>query len=220
MKKKDYFILLVGILFITLVFYKYRELEYALVFSIFSSLLLIALIFFLLMVKESINLKRHGVGAIYIFNCCFINDEVNFLRLFKVITENHQYIKSDSFKMKADEFINYLKEKELLVELDEKDKIEETLEKVNFLLKKEKIELKVDSVDVERMDNEFTKVRRKENYPPFIHDLNVMTTMIREKGYELVQIYPASMYRKKTKYYFIILPIERLLDLGEIGFLG
>lgn len=209
MKKKDYFILILGIIVITLIFYKFREFEYALVLAILGILVFIALVFFFLMIKEEMKLKKYGVGAIYIFSCCFINDDVNFSKLFKIISRK---ISNDSFKMSALEFINYLKEKNLLIKLTGNEELEKISEKINFLLEKNDIDLEINSSDVKKLDNKFTD--------NFIHDLNIITKMIREKGYELVQIYPASMYKKKENYYFVIVSMNRLLDLGEVGFLG
>lgn len=209
MKKKDYFIFILGIIVITLIFYKFREFEYALVLAILGVLVFIALVFFFLMIKEEMKLKKYGVGAIYIFSCCFINDDVNFSKLFKIISRK---ISNDSFKMTALEFINYLKEKNLLIKLTGNEELEKISEKINFLLEKNDIDLEINSSDVKKLDNKFTD--------NFIHDLNIITKMIREKGYELVQIYPASMYKKKEDYYFVIVSMNRLLDLGEVGFLG
>lgn len=209
MKKKDYLILLLGIVLIAILFYKYSAFEYALILAIFGILVFIALVFFFLMIKEEMKLKKYRVGAIYIFSCCFINDDVNFSKLFKIISRK---ISNDSFKMTALEFINYLKEKNLLIKLTGNEELEKISEKINFLLEKNDIDLEINSSDVKKLDNKFTD--------NFIHDLNIITKMIREKGYELVQIYPASMYKKKENYYFVIVSMNRLLDLGEVGFLG
>lgn len=217
MKKKDYFIFILGIIVITLIYYKFREFEYALVLAILGILVFIALVFFFLMIKEEMKLKKYGVGAIYIFSCCFINDDVNFSKLFKIISRK---ISNDSFKMSAIGFINYLKEKELLIKLTGNEELEKINQKINFLLEKNDIDLEINSSDVKKLDNKFTDIRRKDKFPTFIHDLNIITKMIREKGYELVQIYPASMYKKKENYYFVIVSMDRLLDLGEVGFLG
>lgn len=217
MKKKDYFIFILGIIVITLIFYKFREFEYALVLAILGILVFIALVFFFLMIKEEMKLKKYGVGAIYIFSCCFINDDVNFFKLFKIISRK---ISNDSFKMSAIGFINYLKEKELLIKLTGNEELEKISEKINFLLEKNDVDLEIESSDIKKLDNIFTDIRRKDKFPTFIHDLNIITKMIREKGYELVQIYPASMFKKKESFYFVIVSMDRLLDLGEVGFLG
>ena len=51
------------------------------------------------------------------------------------------------------------------------------------------------------------------------YNLNLFSKYIRKLGYELVKIEPISI-KKKSNLYFIVLPIEKLLDLAEIGYMG
>lgn len=207
MKKKDYLILLLGIVLIAILFYKYSAFEYALILALLGVLIFIALIFFLLMIGEAIKSKKTNIDELYIYSCCFINDDVNFSKIYKIISRK---VSNNSFKMKAIEFINYLKDKEILIKLRGSESLNNICERINFLLEKNNLDLEIKSTDI----------GMKDDNKNFIHNMNVITKKIREKGYELVQIYPASMYKKKEVYYFVIVSIDRLIDLGELGFLG
>lgn len=220
MKKKDYFIILLGIVVITLVFYGFREFEYTLVLVILGILVILFVIFFFLMLREKMKLNNYKIYNTYntnVFSCCYINDDVDFSKIFKIITKK---VSKDSFKMKADEFIKYMEDKNLLIKLNGSEEFEYISEKINFLLEKYDVDLKIEYSDIKKSDKYFTDIRRNSRFSVFICNLNVITKRIRETGYELVQIYPASMYKKKEKYYFVLVPTGRLLDLGEIGFLG
>lgn len=202
MQRKDYLILLFGILIIAMSFYKFRKFEYAFILAIIGILVFILIFFFFLMLKEKLQLKKDKNTSVYIFSCCFINDDVNFSRLYRIISKK---VIRNLFKT-AEEFIKYLKEKNILIKFNGKETIEKINKEINFLLKENNIDLEIEDDSFGDLD--------------FISYLNLITKRIREKEYELVQIYPASMYNKKTYYYFVLVPLDRLLDLGEIGFLG
>lgn len=217
MKKKDFLILLVGIFLIVLLFYRFQKIEYIFFLIILILLGIIALFFLMLFFKRKISLKKESTKITYIFSCCFVNDDVNFSKLCQLIMRK---IPNESFKMTALNFINYLEDKNKLISFTGKESLEELIKKVNFLVHNCDLEFELSLEEFQKQAASFMRIEKLSRIEDFLQNLNVIAVMIRKKNYELMQIYPASMYKKNTQYYFAILPIDKLLEVGEIGFLG
>jgi len=219
MKKKDYLIMFVGIALITVIFYGHDDLQIAIAIGITAILGFIFLIFLGIAVKEKIRMKKYGSGAIYIFSALYVNDDLDFLKLGRIILDKFDDIDRLD-QVSSLEFLDYLIEKKIMVKMTYQSSLDDIIKNINQLLKRENVDLKIKKSDITTLDNEYVMKRREDQFPTFIHDLNIMTTMIREKGYELIQICPLIKNRKKDDYYFVLLPIGKLLDLGQIGILG
>jgi len=111
-----------------------------------------------------------------------------FNSLISLITNNQiSFIHPNQYKNIADVFAN-LYQQDYIKLLNGSESIDLTCEKVNDLLKKNNIDLKINSVDITKDDDEFIKARRKDFVPTMVYDLYKIDEMIKGKinDYELV----------------------------------
>lgn len=121
-----------------------------------------------------------------------------FNSLISLITNNQiSFIHPNQYKNIADVFAN-LYQQDYIKLLNGSESIDLTCEKVNDLLKKNNIDLKINSVDITKDDDEFIKARRKDFVPTMVYDLYKIDEMIKGKinDYELVAFL---IYNKEGK---------------------
>lgn len=125
-----------------------------------------------------------------------IDERFNYL--ISLITNNQiSFIHPNQYKNIADVFAN-LYQQDYIKLLNGSESIDLTCEKVNDLLKKNNIDLKINSVDITKDDDEFIKARRKDFVPTMVYDLYKIDEMIKGKinDYELVAFL---IYNKEGK---------------------
>ncbi len=146
---------------------------------------------------------------LHIYSCCYINDGIDFKKLFKLLNI------SDNFNNEMDikKILSILLKNKVLVEIKMKDRLELIIDKINLLLKSSSIDIELD------IENNFIAKHLQEKNSMLIYNLNVICKYIRNLGYELVQLFPI-VKKKTSKLYFVIIPIDKLLDLAEIGYMG
>ena len=121
-----------------------------------------------------------------------------FNSLISLITNNQiSFIHPNQYKNVADVFAN-LYQQDYIKLLNGSESIDLTCEKVNDLLKKNNIDLKINSADITKDDDEFIKARRKDFVPTMVYDLYKIDEMIKGKinDYELVAFL---IYNKEGK---------------------
>lgn len=148
-----------------------------------------------------------------IFSCCYINDDVNFSKMYNLIYNRKCNI--DFSKMTSLDFIKYLNDKNFLIEISTKASLSDIISKLKLIILAIGIDLYLDEMKV---------LSEKElifdhDTVDFIAYLDIISRIIRNEGFELVQIFPVEMNLNKIKYYLTIVEIEKLLDLNEIGYM-
>lgn len=218
MNKISYLVLMIGLILIVFIFSLFSGI------NIFTIIGIILVIVFLLILSSMILVAytrerkfKKIKNEVSIYSYCYINDEVNFSRLMNIIDEEKDF-KLEGYD--CCKFIKLLLDNKLVIKLDSSMDIREVIEKINELLLEYKIDLNIDLDVIIEKDTESIKYRRENKLETFIYDLNIITSMIRKVGYELVQLYPVKMKPNKIKYYMMIVPITSLLDLNEIGYMG
>ena len=122
-----------------------------------------------------------------------------FNSLISLITNNQiSFIHPNQYKNVADVFAN-LYQQDYIKLLNGSESIDLTCEKVNDLLKKNNIDLKINSADITKDDDEFIKARRKDFVPTMVYDLYKIDEIIKGKinDYELVAFL---IYNKEGKF--------------------
>ena len=143
-----------------------------------------------------------------------------FNSLISLITNNQvSFVHPNQYKNIADVFAG-LYQQDYIKLLNGSDSINLTCEKVNDLLKKNNIDLKINSIDITNNDDEFIKARRKNFVPTMVYDLCQIDEIIKEKtnDYELVAFL---IYNKegKVKYptYLCIMKKSKYDDFFKIN---
>ncbi len=143
-----------------------------------------------------------------------------FNSLISLITNNQiSFIDPNQYKNIADVFAN-LYQQDYIKLLNGSDSINLTCEKVNDLLKKNNIDLKINLVDITKDDDEFIKARRNDFVPTMVYDLYKFDEIIKEKinDYELVAFL---IYNKegKVKYptYLCIMQKSKYDDFFKVS---
>ena len=125
--------------------------------------------------------------------------------------EVHQYFNDVFASLYQEDYIKLLNGSE---------SIDLTCEKVNDLLKKNNIDLNINSADITKDDDEFIKARRKDFIPTMVYDLCKIDEIIKEKlnDYELVAFL---IYNKegKVKYptYLCVMQKSKYDDFFKIN---
>ena len=142
---------------------------------------------------------------IYIYSCCYINDNIEFKKFFKLLNINDDF---KNYKIDCNKFISILLKNNFMIDIKNRESKKVLFQKFDNLLKN--LNIKNFNLDLKSTNVEKDSI----NY-----NLNLFSKYIRKLGYELVKIEPINI-KKKSNLYFIVLPIEKLLDLAEIGYMG
>lgn len=142
---------------------------------------------------------------IYIYSCCYINDNIEFKKFFKLLNINDDF---KNYKIDCNKFISILLKNNLMIDIKNRESKKVLFQKFDNLLKN--LNIKNFNLDLKITNVEKDSI----NY-----NLNLCSKYIRKLGYELVKIEPINI-KNKSNLYFIVLPIEKLLDLAEIGYMG
>lgn len=143
---------------------------------------------------------------IYIYSCCYINDNIEFKKFFKLLNINGDF---KNYKIDCNKFISILLKNNLMIDIKNRESKKVLFQKFDNLLKN--LNIKNFNLDLKSSSNV-----EKDS---ITYNLNLFSKYIRKVGYELVKIEPINI-KKKSNLYFIVLPIEKLLDLAEIGYMG
>lgn len=209
MKRKDYIILLIGILLIVTLFTKYEHIEFLVVFVLCITFLFFSIYLLFLIFKEKNLLKNGDFGTTHVYTCCFINDDINFNKFCKLLSEH--YISSSSDVVSLLEELTFYN---VIVKIKKDISIDLLISKINGLLG----DFSIDVSDILKFYSKFISDRRKKKQNVVINDLNFICKLLRSKGLELVQFSPLTN-RNSKNYYFGIIPFEKLIDLNQIGLL-
>ena len=121
-----------------------------------------------------------------------------FNSLISLITNNQiSFIHPNQYKNIADVFVNLYQEDYIKV-LNGSESVDLTCVKVNELLKKNNIDLNINSADITKDDDEFINARRKDFIPTMAYDLYKIDEIVKSKinDYELVAFL---IYNKEGK---------------------
>lgn len=155
---------------------------------------------------------NNNFSDLRIYSCCYINDEVNFYKMYNLIFSNN--CNKNFSGMKARDFIKYIKNEELLIEVPLGFFLNDTIRLFNKLFEHVNIELVLTKDMFDDLKSLYSNLN--DNLSSY---LNIITLIVRRYNYELVQIYPIDMNVKKMKYYFIVVGIDKLLELNEVGYM-
>ncbi len=143
---------------------------------------------------------------LFIYSCCYINDNIEFKKFFKLLNINDDF---KNYKIDCNKFISILLKNNFMIDIKNWESKKVLFQKFDNLLKN--LNIKNFNLDLKSISN----VEKD----TITYNLNLFSKYIRKLGYELVKIEPISI-KKKSNLYFIVLPIEKLLDLAEIGYMG
>lgn len=143
---------------------------------------------------------------LFIYSCCYINDNIEFKKFFKLLNINDDF---KNYKIDCNKFISILLKNNLMIDIKNRESKKVLFQKFDNLLKN--LNIKNFNLDLKIISN----VEKD----TITYNLNLFSKYIRKLGYELVKIEPINI-KKKSNLYFIVLPIEKLLDLAEIGYMG
>ncbi len=143
---------------------------------------------------------------LFIYSCCYINDNIEFKKFFKLLNINDDF---KNYKIDCNKFISILLKNNFMIDIKNRESKKVLFQKFDNLLKN--LNIKNFNLDLKSISN----VEKD----TITYNLNLFSKYIRKLGYELVKIEPISI-KKKSNLYFIVLPIEKLLDLAEIGYMG
>ncbi len=143
---------------------------------------------------------------LFIYSCCYINDNIEFKKFFKLLNINDDF---KNYKIDCNKFISILLKNNLMIDIKNRESKKVLFQKFDNLLKN--LNIKNFNLDLKSISN----VEKD----TITYNLNLFSKYIRKLGYELVKIEPINI-KKKSNLYFIVLPIEKLLDLAEIGYMG
>lgn len=137
---------------------------------------------------------------------CVINDKFN--ELVSLITnEQITFIHPNEYKNVADVF-SFLYQNDYMKLWGGNDSLPITCEKINSLLNKNNLDLKISEEDIIKDDNEFIKARRRDLVPTVIYDLNKINDIIKKhlNDYEIIeaQIYNRNSLCNYPTYYCIV----------------
>lgn len=143
---------------------------------------------------------------LFIYSCCYINDNIEFKKFFKLLNINDDF---KNYKIDCNKFISILLKNNFMIDIKNRESKKVLFQKFDNLLKN--LNIKNFNLDLKSISNV-----EKDS---ITYNLNLFSKYIRKVGYELVKIEPINI-KKKSNLYFIVLPIEKLLDLAEIGYMG
>ncbi|MCI8569300.1 MAG: hypothetical protein HFJ11_04920 [Bacilli bacterium] len=143
---------------------------------------------------------------LFIYSCCYINDNIEFKKFFKLLNINDDF---KNYKIDCNKFISILLKNNFMIDIKNRESKKVLFQKFDNLLKN--LNIKNFNLDLKSISN----VEKD----TITYNLNLFSKYIRKLGYELVKIEPINI-KKKSNLYFIVLPIEKLLDLAEIGYMG
>ena len=143
---------------------------------------------------------------LFIYSCCYINDNIEFKKFFKLLNINDDF---KNYKIDCNKFISILLKNNLMIDIKNRESKKVLFQKFDNLLKN--LNIKNFNLDLKSISN----VEKD----TITYNLNLFSKYIRKLGYELIKIEPINI-KKKSNLYFIVLPIEKLLDLAEIGYMG
>lgn len=143
---------------------------------------------------------------LFIYSCCYINDNIEFKKFFKLLNINDDF---KNYKFDCNKFISILLKNNFMIDIKNRESKKVLFQKFDNLLKN--LNIKNFNLDLKSISN----VEKD----TITYNLNLFSKYIRKLGYELVKIEPINI-KKKSNLYFIVLPIEKLLDLAEIGYMG
>lgn len=143
---------------------------------------------------------------LFIYSCCYINDNIEFKKFFKLLNINDDF---KNYKIDCNKFISILLKNNFMIDIKNRESKKGLFQKFDNLLKN--LNIKNFNLDLKSISN----VEKD----TITYNLNLFSKYIRKLGYELVKIEPINI-KKKSNLYFIVLPIEKLLDLAEIGYMG
>ena len=125
---------------------------------------------------------------LFIYSCCYINDNIEFKKFFKLLNINDDF---KNYKIDCNKFISILLKNNFMIDIKNRESKKVLFQKFDNLLKN--LNIKNFNLDLKSISN----VEKD----TITYNLNLFSKYIRKLGYELVKIEPINI--KKSRIFIL-----------------